>query len=126
MAGAGDPRNDWNDEGPLSYGAHSNAAALWQDVLYADGYIKHSDINCKFGKVTTAATKKWQKAHKLTATGVVNGKTFAAAGRKLTTKGDRIYYKGPKYTYWMERDSKGRYTNGKQYASYTSANACKA
>jgi len=76
-------RYDHDDEGVLSttQHAHSGATGLWQWVLWADGYLSESDVDCQFGAKTEAATKKWQ-THFLGASqadGIVRNKTFDRA-----------------------------------------------
>src|SRR3954470_6327538 len=68
IAGTGVLTDDWGDEGPISATIrnHSNAVWLWQAVLYADGYLTSiSQLDCRFGETTKAATKRWQTAHHL-------------------------------------------------------------
>jgi hypothetical protein len=133
-------KSDWSDEGNLSTAshAHSNATALWQAVLYADGYLSASGIDCKFGPNTKKATKKFQ-AHFLgqsQADGIAGKKTFSNADNRLhfdysTSHYDVVYYKGIARKVWFRIDlNNGRYqvrkstSIGYKDASYTKANAC--
>lgn len=130
MTGAGDPRDDWADEGPMTVGMHSNAVAFWQSILFADGYIS-SDYNCLFDANTAAATLKWQNAHNLTPTGIADSETLGAASKKFVTDGSGSYhYPGPVENIQMRRDGNGVYYaydrldgNKKKTASYLQANA---
>ncbi|WP_328673247.1 peptidoglycan-binding domain-containing protein [Streptomyces sp. NBC_00328] len=126
--------DDWADEGILSTTQHANSGAtgLWQLVLWQDGYLSESDVDCKFGPKTQAATKKWQ-AHYLRASeadGVVGNKTFGEASQHIgsTDNGFSLQY-GSIYIgrnvnngeYFFHTD----YTNGFVDASYTSAANCR-
>ncbi|MET8200970.1 peptidoglycan-binding domain-containing protein [Micromonospora taraxaci] len=95
VAGSGTWTDDWNDEGPISAStrSYSNVVAMWQMILWADGYLAYSDVDCQFGPVTTAATKKWQTARGLVADGVVGPKTLAKAATRLAVyEGEGWYY----------------------------------
>ncbi|MEU0970521.1 peptidoglycan-binding domain-containing protein [Streptomyces sp. NPDC005917] len=117
--------DDWGDEGTLSTTsyAHSNLAAAWQGILYADGYLSASGIDCRFGTATKNATIKWQRARGLVADGKVGPKTFGKADNKLYANGGNVWYDGTK------RDVVLRRKNGNYYvydgawhlASYTKA-----
>jgi hypothetical protein len=62
----GVPLDDWGDEGTIrsngSY-SHSNVAGLWQTILWADGLLSQSQIDCQFGPITAAATRTWQRTY---------------------------------------------------------------
>ncbi|MFE3766680.1 peptidoglycan-binding protein [Streptomyces sp. NPDC059104] len=85
--GFDDVTDDWGDEGLLSTTQHSNSGAvgIWQAVLYNDGFLGRSDVDCKFGPATAAATKKWQAKYLGAgqADGVVGNKTFGKASTWL-------------------------------------------
>ncbi|MFE6623659.1 peptidoglycan-binding protein [Streptomyces sp. NPDC057740] len=131
VVGTGDIKDDWGDEGPLSrvVNNHSNVVALWQGVLFADGYLTNSDRDCWFGPATEAATKKWQKDRGLIDDGIVGPLTFGRADDHLYWDGDQIKYDGGVRDIGkMRRDSQGRYYepasgDAGDYASYTSADA---
>jgi peptidoglycan hydrolase-like protein with peptidoglycan-binding domain len=125
LDGSGALTDDWGDEGTLSTTAyaHSNLAAAWQGVLYADGYLSASGIDCRFGTATKNATKKWQSAHGLTADGKVGPKTFGKADNNLKSQKGVVYYDGTKHNPVLKR-SGGKYyvyDNGWKLASYTKA-----
>ncbi|AQS65714.1 peptidoglycan-binding protein [Streptomyces pactum] len=89
VTGAGLPFDDFGDEGPVSASshAHSNLAAMWQAILWADASYEQngtpfdlSDIDCRFGPNTTYATKRWQARFGLARDGIVGPNTFGALG----------------------------------------------
>ncbi|MFG2109168.1 peptidoglycan-binding domain-containing protein [Micromonospora chersina] len=95
VAGSGTWTDDWGDEGPISAStrSHNNVVAMWQMILWADGYLARSGVDCRFGPVTTAATKKWQSARGLVSDGVVGPKTLARAATRLGVwEGEGWYY----------------------------------
>jgi peptidoglycan hydrolase-like protein with peptidoglycan-binding domain len=125
LDGTGSLTDDWGDEGTLSTTAyaHSNLAAAWQGVLYADGYLSASGIDCRFGPATKNATIKWQRAHGLTADGKVGPRTFGKADNKLYSNSGNVFYDGTKRDVAFRR-SAGKYylyDNGWKLASYTRA-----
>jgi hypothetical protein len=131
--GQGVVTNDWDDEGILSSSsyAHSNATALWQQVLWADGHPSASGVDCRFGPDTTAATKSWQTAHGLTADGKVGHDTFAKADKHLSVSDDgNVIYDGSQHDIKFLWDAgSGRYyvkvgSNTYKGAYYNSATAC--
>ncbi|WP_433605899.1 peptidoglycan-binding domain-containing protein [Dactylosporangium sp. CA-139114] len=86
ISGSGDWTDDWGDEGLLSTSsyAHSNVAAMWQAILWADGQSDYfASIDCRFGSKTNAATESWQDFHRLSADGIVGGQTLTTAARYL-------------------------------------------
>ncbi|MCG5448271.1 MULTISPECIES: peptidoglycan-binding domain-containing protein [Micromonospora] len=95
VAGSGTWTDDWNDEGPISASTRSynNVVAMWQKILVADGYLAASGVDCRFGAVTTAATRRWQSDRGLVSDGVVGPKTLARAATRLSTyEGDSWFY----------------------------------
>ncbi|MER6084978.1 peptidoglycan-binding domain-containing protein [Streptomyces sp. NPDC001833] len=83
VSGSGDWSDDWYDEGPISTSsyAHSNAAAMWQAILWADGYLTStSKIDCVFGSGTRTATVNWQHDYGIGADGIVGSDTLTTAG----------------------------------------------
>ncbi|MEW2523476.1 peptidoglycan-binding protein [Streptomyces sp. NPDC047071] len=97
--GSGYAYNDWGDEGTLSIDSHStnsDATALWQTVLYADGAkwrdsggelrtFRKSDITGHFEERTESATRWWQKHEDLEdVDGVVGKETFGDADNSLS------------------------------------------
>lgn len=83
VSGSGIWTDDMNDEGPISTSSHShsNAAAMWQAILWADGYLTStSKIDCVFGSGTRSATLNWQSDFpRTTADGVVGPATLEEA-----------------------------------------------
>ncbi|MEU4529000.1 peptidoglycan-binding domain-containing protein [Micromonospora ureilytica] len=98
VTGSGTWTDDWNDEGPISAStrSYSNVVAMWQKILVADGYLAASGLDCRFGAVTTAATKRWQSDRGLVSDGVVGPKTLAKAATRLSRYEDDswFYYDG--------------------------------
>lgn len=85
--------NDWANEGEITRWSHaySNAAGMWQAILWADGAIEQngttfdeSDIDCEFGPNTEYATRNWQSRHQVGVDGRVGPQTFGRADNKLT------------------------------------------
>jgi len=129
VAGAGDPTNDWGDEGTMSTSSHtySGATFLWQKVLYADGakYGTHTfspaDVDGNFGANTKTATEYWQSHHGLTADGNVGPATLAKADNYLSIEisygsyGDTVAYTGSAHTIHYDRlaGNHGEYVNYK-------------
>ncbi|WP_371527675.1 peptidoglycan-binding protein [Streptomyces sp. NBC_01283] len=138
VSGQGSINDDWGDEGLLSTTshAHSNATALWQAVLWADGNLAYSGVDCRFGSGTKTATKKWQAARGLNADGIVGKNTFGKNDSKLSFshyEGNYEIHKydGTKHDFWIKRTKGGgaHYIQvstgvGFKAASYTSASAC--
>ncbi|MER7468635.1 peptidoglycan-binding protein [Streptomyces sp. NPDC097981] len=83
--------DDWGDEGVLSTTQHANSGAtgIWQAILYNDGFLNRSDIDCKFGPATAEATRKWQAKYlgASQADGIVGPKTFGKASSWLSLIG---------------------------------------
>ncbi|MEU7751866.1 peptidoglycan-binding domain-containing protein [Micromonospora sp. NPDC049101] len=96
VTGSGTWTDDWGDEGPISAStrSYSNVVAMWQKILVADGYLAASDVDCRFGPTTTAATRRWQTDRGLVSDGVVGRRTFATAATRLTTYEGWFYYDG--------------------------------
>lgn len=112
IGGAGNPLDDWWDEQIVSakeqHHPRGAVAAMWQQILWADGYLAWGDINGNFTAKTTAASKKWQADHGLDADGLIGANTWkkastgslalgpdntfiyygASSGRKITFKRD--------------------------------------
>ncbi|MFI5673090.1 peptidoglycan-binding domain-containing protein [Streptomyces cellulosae] len=110
--------DDWGDEGVLStsMNTYSNATCLWQEILWADGYLSVSDIDGAFGAKTKAATKAWQTKKKLPDVDGVAGKdTFGRADdnlRKWDEDSDgtlTLYYDGVYYQPTFVRQANGTY-----------------
>ncbi|MEV6029159.1 peptidoglycan-binding domain-containing protein [Streptomyces sp. NPDC052036] len=98
--GKGGTTDDWGDEGVLSKGDDSNAVALWQTVLVADGAkwtdgkkVQHdfteNEIDGSFDSRTASATKYWQGKNGLKQTGKADPKTFAVADNNLGKPGKK-------------------------------------
>ena len=113
IAGSGDWRDDWGDEGPFSAStrSYSNVVAMWQMILWADGYLTRSEVDCRFGPQTTAATKRWQSARGLVADGVVGARTLSRAATRLGVWESEgwYYYDGATDYFQLGRRTDGRW-----------------
>jgi peptidoglycan hydrolase-like protein with peptidoglycan-binding domain len=76
---------DHSHSSTMSSASHrqSIATGLWQAVLYADGYLSQSGVDCDFGPNTTSATRAWQGAHSVGVDGSVGPQTLGRADDKL-------------------------------------------
>ncbi|MEU0823113.1 peptidoglycan-binding domain-containing protein [Streptomyces mirabilis] len=137
-AGTGAVTTDWAGEGNLSTSshAHSNATALWQAVLWADGNLtRTSQIDCRFGSATRDATRAWQRAHSLARDGIVGNKTFSKADNKLKLDSLSspstyvVHYDGSQHDVWFKvvnyrYQIRVKASVGYKTAYYNSASAC--
>ncbi|MEU5094581.1 peptidoglycan-binding domain-containing protein [Streptomyces sp. NPDC020996] len=143
VSGAGNTMNDWGDEGTLSASSHShsNATALVQQILWAEGVKEQngtafdwSDIDGKYGPNTTYAVKQLQKMFNrdfgagLTVDGKAGPKTLGFADVFLADWGDgTVSYAGDKHSVTFKR-SGGKYllklnnSRGWKVASYNTLN----
>jgi hypothetical protein len=90
ISGSGSLLDDLGDEGDIYQGNISGATAVWQAILWADGYLDTAyatSVDCHFGSATKAATQEWQGDHSVDDDGIVGPKTFAAAGKYLIDAG---------------------------------------
>lgn len=128
-------QDDFGDEGPLDSSSHrtSMATALWQDILWADGLLPASGIDCDYGPNTTAATKNWQTkfgAGSLDVDGSAGPKTMGTADQWLTDQGNGrdIKYTGTEGRVVIFRRVGGIYqiylNTAWRNASYTSSSGC--
>lgn len=115
VTGGGGWADDWYDEGTVSASAysHSNLAAMWQGILWADSVYEQngtptdlSDIDCRFGPNTAYSTKRWQGRYKLPKDGKVGPKTFKKAASRVYVSS----WNGSTGTFWYE----GRTASGKR------------
>ncbi|MFJ8106335.1 peptidoglycan-binding protein [Streptomyces sp. NPDC096132] len=96
--GNGVVQDDWQDEENLGVDdyANSNAVALWETVLYADGAQYEDEdgdwhpftkrqIDGSFGPETESATQWWQDRHGLPDNGVVTSDCWDSAQNRLHT-----------------------------------------
>jgi peptidoglycan hydrolase-like protein with peptidoglycan-binding domain len=101
ISGSGIVTDDFGDEATLSRTGqyrHSNAVALWQEILQSEGLYSGA-IDCDFGPGTEAATKAYQSRYKLGVDGVVGPQTWSWADNKLVNEGayespqwETVYY----------------------------------
>ncbi|MEU1407896.1 peptidoglycan-binding protein [Streptomyces sp. NPDC005728] len=114
--GTGDFRDDWNDEYvDASHNAHSNVAAMWQAILWADKKLSYDGIDCRFGPGTVAATKSWQTTYHVPGDhdGKVGKNTFGRASDFLSGSAgssNQIKYTGEDGRYvTFKRTDNGRW-----------------
>jgi hypothetical protein len=112
--------DDLTDEGTLrNHGIYwqGNYAGFWQAILWADGLLGASQVDCEFGANTAAATRIWQSWFPGLATdGVVGPQTRGKAGEFLAaavsganhnveyvgTEGRRLYlFRNDRSDYWI-------------------------
>ena len=146
IAGGGSVTDDWSDEGLLSISSHanSNATAVWQWVLWAEGATEKdgtrydkADIDCQFGPNTTYATKNLQTTWNLIVDGKVGKQTFGTFDQflDLGSNGTTVtyygaYYNGYTHTFTLKRISGKYYVQdpgsgkGWKVAYYNSKTAC--
>ncbi|MGW7545406.1 peptidoglycan-binding domain-containing protein [Streptomyces sp. NPDC054770] len=123
--GGGSVLDDWQDEENLGVDdyATSNATALWETVLWADGAVwqdddgdshtfKKSQIDGSFGPETESATQWWQEhiAGLADNDGVVDEQSWTFAQRRLTgpASGGVVTYLGSAHNATLKRVS-GKY-----------------
>lgn len=119
--GAGVATDDFSDEATLCNGCtywSGNWAGLFQHLLYADGKMSYSAIDCMFGSQTASATAAWQRMEGLAADGIAGPDTRGRMDNYLTylwtddsvkylgrvriitmVRVQNLYYYGPKITY---------------------------
>jgi hypothetical protein len=137
VSGAGYTYDDWNDEGTVSVNSNtsSNAACLWQKVLFAEGLLDYDDIDGIFGSQTKRLTETLQSRWEMRdVDGIVGNATWERAGKNLvrseyvnfdSQRVYRMYYSGSSDVFAVYRGSNGRhgfYQDGGVFhqASYTS------
>ncbi|TNY36503.1 peptidoglycan-binding domain-containing protein [Thermomonospora catenispora] len=119
--GAGVATDDFGNEATLCNGCaywSGNWAGLFQHLLYADGKMSYSAIDCMFGSQTASATAAWQRMEGLSADGIAGPDTRGRMDNYLTytwtddsveylgrvrsitmVRVQNLYYYGPKITY---------------------------
>ncbi|REE95248.1 peptidoglycan-binding domain-containing protein [Thermomonospora umbrina] len=85
--GSGGQNDDLTDEATLCNGCsywNGNWAGMWQHLMYAEGKLYYSEIDCQFGSRTASATVSWQRAEGLAADGIVGPDSRGRADNYLT------------------------------------------
>ncbi|MEU1815926.1 peptidoglycan-binding domain-containing protein [Streptomyces roseifaciens] len=112
ISGQDNWRDDWWNEGTISTSSYSysNVAAMWQQILWADGLLEWSEIDCRFGRDTRQATIWWQQYKEIAADGMVGPETFKAASERLVAMDGSIRYIGAtgnrNINFWRGSDGK--------------------
>jgi Putative peptidoglycan binding domain len=110
VTGTGPPADDWRTEYvSRTDHPHSDLVALWQAVLWADGYLGRAEVTCRFDARTVRATRIWQSNHGINADGIVGPQTFGTAGRALALRKGLVVYRGERYVMPFRRGRDGRY-----------------
>ncbi|MER5551639.1 peptidoglycan-binding domain-containing protein [Streptomyces sp. NPDC002793] len=118
VSGSGSFRNDWSDETVhAGYYPRSNAACLWQKVLWAEGLLTNSEVDGAFGSKTTARTRSLQSRWGIPVSGKADKSTFSkAAGRLTRTSGTtadgkrlELKYQGAAHHFTVRRNELGRH-----------------
>jgi hypothetical protein len=118
VSGSGSFRNDWSDETVhANYYPRSNAACLWQKILWAEGLLTNSEVDGAFGSKTVARTRSLQSRWGIPATGKANNATFTkAAGRLAFVSGSiangkrlELKYNGAAHDFTVRRNERGRH-----------------
>ncbi|MCX2927055.1 peptidoglycan-binding domain-containing protein [Streptomyces sp. NEAU-W12] len=118
VSGSGSFRNDWSDETVhADYYPRSNAACLWQKILWAEGLLADSEVDGAFGSRTVARTRSLQSRWGTPATGKADNFTFTrAAGRLAFVSGTiasgkrlELKYNGAAHDFTVRRDERGRH-----------------
>lgn len=87
----------------------SDLVALWQSVLWADGYIAGSSVTCAYDEATAGATRVWQSNHHLDADGIVGAATWGVAAERIVPAGRWMVYMGERYGLPLRLDTDGTY-----------------
>jgi peptidoglycan hydrolase-like protein with peptidoglycan-binding domain len=108
--GAGVATNDLSDEATLCNGCgywSGNYAGMFQYLLYADGSLSYSSIDCQFGGQTATATANWQSLNGLAADGIAGPDTRGKMDNYLLEYSDGTYvqYLGALSTLYFRRIS---------------------
>ncbi|MFF5983226.1 peptidoglycan-binding protein [Streptomyces olindensis] len=118
ISGSDGFRNDWSDESVHAGSfAQSNAACLWQKVLWAEGLLANSEVDGAFGGKTTSRTRSLQSRWGIAVTGKADNPTFSHAAGRLsfssgsTADGKRLEltYQGAAHHFTVRRDEHGRH-----------------
>ncbi|MFD8260184.1 peptidoglycan-binding protein [Streptomyces griseoluteus] len=111
VKGEGALADDWSDEPRLvpKHTPRSDLVGLWQAVLWADGYLARSSVNCTYDTATVQATRVWQSNHGLSADGIVGPVTYGFAGRRLVLLSPWTVYRGEVRDLPLRRGRKGAY-----------------
>jgi hypothetical protein len=97
VQGDGVVHDDLADEATLCNGCaywNGNYAGFWQAILWADGFLSDSQVDCEFGPITATATRNWQKRFGLQDDGIVGPRTRGLVDDWLFESGGFVIYPG--------------------------------
>ena len=123
--GAGTYTDDWGDEGvtDTTHNTSSNATCMWQQILWADGYLTSTaEIDGIFGSRTATATANWQRHFMgaASADGSAGKNTWGNADNRLSYMSGSeasgqflvVAYNGRYRSFTLARDEDGKYRFG--------------
>ncbi|MFH9980942.1 peptidoglycan-binding protein [Streptomyces sp. NPDC017179] len=87
----------------------SDLVALWQSVLWADGYTSRASVTCTYDEATVSATRVWQSNHHLDADGIVGPATWGVAAERIAPAGRWMVYMGERYDLPLSLSTDGAY-----------------
>ncbi|MBY8882564.1 peptidoglycan-binding domain-containing protein [Actinacidiphila acidipaludis] len=87
----------------------SDVVALWQSVLWADGYRPFSSVTCAYDQATVDATRVWQSNHHLSPDGIVGAATWGTAAQRIVPAGRWMVYLGERHGLPLRLDAEGAY-----------------
>lgn len=100
VQGTGATNDDLGDEGTLCNGCsfwEGNYAGFWQAILWSEGLLSPSQVDCEFGPNTGAATRSLQSRYGLGVDGVAGPQTRSRIDDFLIASSDpayNVYYLG--------------------------------
>jgi peptidoglycan hydrolase-like protein with peptidoglycan-binding domain len=118
VEGADTVNDDLGNESTLCSGCsywNSNYTGMWQNILWADGKLAQSGIDCQFGSGTASATAAWQRAEGLSADGIVGSNSRGRADNYFSLSSGIVTYWGSSRFVDWERASGRYYFNGPAY-----------
>ncbi|MCL2552905.1 MAG: peptidoglycan-binding protein [Actinomycetia bacterium] len=87
----------------------SDLVALWQSVLWADGYTAASAVTCAYDRATAGATRIWQNNHHLSPDGIVGPATWGVAAERIVPARGWMVYMGERHGLPLRLDADGAY-----------------
>jgi hypothetical protein len=87
----------------------SDLVALWQSMLWADGYVSFSAVTCVYDRATAEATRVWQNNHNLSVDGIVGVASWGVAAQRIVPAGRWMVYLGERHGLPLRLDARGVY-----------------